>query len=131
MKKGSVIRGNWLKLSLDALGVTVYGAAKALGLKPDKFYRHIADQHHVSSESLAELALAFPRINLHYVLTGEGRKLLTPKQALLQTYRLSIRFKPDLLQSARQRATALNLNVPAYVRGLIEQDIAGASTSTP
>lgn len=71
-----LIQGKWLKQALDESGVSIYSIAKTLGIKPDKYYRHINDKNYLSGESLAMVAKLVPSINLHYVLTGEGTPLL-------------------------------------------------------
>ena len=72
--ENSMIQGHWLKVALDAQKVTPYVAAKRMDNsgRADKIYNHISNKFHLSAESIAKLAHAFPTLNVRYVLTGEG-----------------------------------------------------------
>lgn len=73
----STVRGIWLRNALDAAGVTPYQAAKRMGVKPDKLYRHINDDtKFLCSASLNQLWQAVPTLNLNYIITGQGEPLL-------------------------------------------------------
>jgi plasmid maintenance system antidote protein VapI len=70
------IKGEWLERAFRAQGVSIYRTAKTLAIRPDKYYNHISGKAHLSAESLAELALLYPTMNIKYILTGEGSPLL-------------------------------------------------------
>ena len=75
-RKG-VINGVWLKKAVKAQGKTYRQTAEAMGLaRADKFTSHTTNKSYLNAESLAQLALLFPTMNMRFVLTGEGSPLL-------------------------------------------------------
>ncbi|QJW92019.1 hypothetical protein HNV11_22855 [Spirosoma taeanense] len=71
------VQGKWLEDAFKALGVTAYKVCKQLEQdRPDKYYQHFKGRSFLNSESLAELARLYPKLNIRYILTGEDSPLL-------------------------------------------------------
>lgn len=75
-----LIHGEWLLIALKAQGESQASAATRLGKAKTYFTRHIKNRSYLNSESLSELATAFPSMNMRFVLTGQGEPVtpLTP-----------------------------------------------------
>lgn len=72
-----IVKGEWLKQAIEAQGTTINAYAISKGLDPEKFYRHVrSPKSKINAESLAELALDFPTLNIRFVLTGQGSPVL-------------------------------------------------------
>lgn len=72
-----IVNGKWLKEAIEAQGTTINAYATGKGQDPEKYYRHVrSPKSKLNAESLAELAIDFPTLNLRYVLTGEGNPLI-------------------------------------------------------
>jgi hypothetical protein len=71
------VDGAWLLTGIKALGESQSSAALAMGKRRDYFQKHIKNETYFNAESLAEIARTFPRLNIRYVLTGEGSPTVT------------------------------------------------------
>ncbi|GAB3994702.1 hypothetical protein GCM10028807_32910 [Spirosoma daeguense] len=69
--------GIWLKNAIQAQGKTLKEVSEMMGyVTPSKYDKHSQNKKKIGFDSLAELAHAFPTMNMRYVLTGEGSPIL-------------------------------------------------------
>lgn len=78
-KVKSSVQGKWLRDIIDELNISVADAATSMGIdKPRRLHQHISNESHIGSGFLNAFKVAYPKVNLNYLLAGEGKPLLSP-----------------------------------------------------